>query len=140
MPRSTYPGAPLHRFRSPIHDAVVPSLGLAKSYGLGAYAAPIEEHRRALSQLVALQVELRAIQSVTSGIFMSSESETWKATTTVYTMLRRIARSDGDLAHLLQPIVTKYFARRKRRAPEAPAAEQAAATAPSAKKRARAKR
>jgi hypothetical protein len=118
-------------------DAVVPLVGLAKDYGLGAYAAPIDENRTALAKLAQLQLVLTGIQTVTSGLFMSAESETWRATTTVYTMLRRLARADGDLARHLQPVVARYFARKKAAPEKSPAATPTPAAVPSATKKAR---
>jgi hypothetical protein len=114
-------------------DAIRPLLLLAKRHGLDAHAAPIAEHRRALDKLAELQNELTIVQIITSGLFMTSESETWKATTTIYTMLRRLARSDPDLAHALRPVVTRYFARKKADGPEEPAAPAAATASPKKK-------
>jgi hypothetical protein len=102
-------------------DAIPHLLDLAKTQGLGAYAAPIEEHRSALAKLAELRLFIGHIETIMSDLAMTSESKTWAAATTVYTMLRRLARSDGDLAALLQPVVKKYFARNKRGAEKTPA-------------------
>jgi len=118
-------------------DAIVPILDLASRRGLDAYAAPIEEHRSALAKLAELRIVLVDIEMITSGLAMTSESETWKAATTVYTMLRRLARSDGELNHLLQPVVNRYFARKKRGAEKAPAGASEPVAPAKAKKKAR---
>jgi hypothetical protein len=93
--------------------AVVPLLHLAKVNGIEAYAAPIVAHSEAITQLVELRVLLGVIDSQTTDLLMRSETETWQATTTIYTMLRRFARTDGELEAALLPIVQKYFARKR---------------------------
>jgi hypothetical protein len=93
--------------------AIAPLLELAKLRGLDVYAAPIEEHAGALEQLAKLQIVFELLSGMTADLIMNSETETWQATTLVYTALRRIARSDGELEALLEPIVQKYFKRKR---------------------------
>jgi hypothetical protein len=107
-------------------EAIAPLLNLAKENGLGPQAAPIEEHAGTLAILRGLRIGITHAQTLATDIEMRSETETWQATTLVYTMLRRLARTDGELEALLAPIVEKYF--RKKKAP-APAAEEAGAPA-----------
>jgi hypothetical protein len=52
-------------------------------------------------------------------------------------MLRRLARADGDLARHLQPVVARYFARKKAAPEKSPAATPTPAAVPSATKKAR---
>ena len=92
--------------------AIAVLVHLAKEQGLDAQAAPIEEHWGAALKMDQLRILLDLIGVRAAELRMRSESETWKATTLVYTMLRRIARSDGDLEGQLAPVVQKYFARK----------------------------
>jgi hypothetical protein len=109
--------------------AIAHLLYLAKEHGLDAYAAPIEEHAGPLEKLAKLRAILNIAADQTSELIMSSETETWQATTIVYTSLRRIARSDGDLAANLTPIVQKYFARKRSAGADATASTPEAAPA-----------
>jgi hypothetical protein len=117
--------------------AIAPLLHLAKRNGLGAQAAPIEEHAGTRARLSELRVQITLAAGLASDIEKWSESATWQATTTIYTILRRLARRDVELEATLAPVVAKYFTRRRAVAPAVADGESAPkpAGAPAAKKR-----
>ena len=124
--------------------AIAPLLHIAKKHGLAPHAAPIEEHTATLAKLIELRVRVTRANTLSADLEMQSETATWQATTLVYTMLRRLARSDGDLTAQLAPIVEKYFTRKKQAAAaadagsaQAPVGAQAPSVAKKAKKRRR---
>jgi hypothetical protein len=61
--------------------------------------------------LVALHKELVSAAKHVSDVIFLAQSKSWNGATTHYSMLRRLARTDGDVAKTLLPVVQFFAAR-----------------------------
>jgi hypothetical protein len=85
--------------------------------------------------LVALHKQLVAATKHVADAMFEAQSESWAGATVHYSMLRRLAKSDGNIATALQP-VTQFFAARSTAVAEEDKAKRGGARKGSAKAKA----
>ena len=87
---------------------------LSDKFGLVVPSQPtltmVEKINQAES-LVALHQELVAATKHVADVMFQAQSQSWAGATAHYSMLRRLSKSDGNVAKTLQP-VTQFFAAR----------------------------
>jgi hypothetical protein len=96
-------------------ETVIPTVAaLSAQFGLTVASHPTDAmvaSAKKAQSLIALHKQLVAATKNVSDQMFTANSESWAAATVHYSMLRRLARTDGDLATALAP-VTKFFSSR----------------------------
>jgi hypothetical protein len=117
-------------------ETVIPTVAaLAQQYGLSVPGFPTGTMLTQLNQaqdLIPLHKQMvSALDKVENAIFVG-HSKSWASATVHYTMLRRLAKTDGELASALAPVAQFFASGRRKGAKAAQAATTPAsvATAP----------
>ncbi|HEY2515664.1 MAG TPA: hypothetical protein VGI39_32570 [Polyangiaceae bacterium] len=118
-------------------EKVIPTLAtLSEQAGLVVPSHPTDTMQQKMDlaeSLVPLHKVLVVLTKQVADVLFLAQSESWDAATVHYSVLRRLAQKNGDLARALAPVTQFFAVRSKKKVPssDAPGAAPATPTAPS---------
>jgi hypothetical protein len=96
-------------------EKVIPTItALSEQYGINVPSHPTSDITASLEQaknLVAIHKQLVTATKHVSDAIFQAESKGWQGATVHYSVLKRLARTDGDIAEALAP-VSEFFAKK----------------------------
>jgi hypothetical protein len=96
-------------------EKVIPTiLALANQFGVTVAShptGPVAADIAKAQQLAPIQKQLVTAEKQVSDAIFSAESRAWEAATVLYSILKRLAKTNGDLATALAP-VAQFFAKK----------------------------